>query len=183
MKGSRRRKHDKAAQQAGTMTPRPNPAVALIGLWTAALFARAKAAVAVAAEPEPTTKLERELLRSEKSEALKRYRQEFLHRYRFGNNKFDQRPRRMRAPASPDRGGLPHPCQRPAAMSAQSNARYRAKSAAIAVERVLILSARLHRQFAAEYRAAGNRRAAEDERQAAARALRRITSIGEAHAH
>lgn len=63
-------------------------------------------------------------------------------------------------------------------MSAQSNARYRDKSAAIAVERVLILSVRLHRQFAAEYRIAGDKCAAEDEKQAADRCLRRISKIG-----
>jgi hypothetical protein len=61
---------------------------------------------------------------------------------------------------------------------AQSLARYRAKSDAIAVERVLILSARLHRQLALEYRAAGNARDAEDERQAAGRALRKISQLG-----
>lgn len=49
-------------------------------------------------------------------------------------------------------------------MSRQSNAAYRAKSAAIAVERVLILFARLHRKLAAEYRSVGDKRAAEDEK-------------------
>lgn len=60
----------------------------------------------------------------------------------------------------------------------QTIARYRAKSDAIALERVLLLSARLHRGLAAQYRAAGDKRAAEDERQAAGRALRRINEIG-----
>jgi hypothetical protein len=63
-------------------------------------------------------------------------------------------------------------------MSAQSNARYRARSAAIAFERVLILSARFHRTLAAEYRRAGDKQTAEDERQAAGRALRRIDQLG-----
>lgn len=63
-------------------------------------------------------------------------------------------------------------------MSANSNARYRAKSDASAFQRVLILSAQLHCDLAAEYGAAGNKPAAEDEKQSAARAMRRITKIG-----
>lgn len=67
-------------------------------------------------------------------------------------------------------------------MSAQSTARNRARSAAITLERVLILSARFHSSLAAEYRIAGDKRAAEDERQAAGRALRRINEIGATNA-
>lgn len=70
------------------MTPRPNPAMQLVAWCMRAAVAKAKAALAIVQASPPTTQAERESLRRDRAEALIRYRQEFLHHYRYGSNKF-----------------------------------------------------------------------------------------------
>lgn len=88
MKGARKRRHDKRAQQASTMTPRPNPAMQLVAWCMRAAVAKAKAAIAIVQEAPPTTQADREALRRDREVALEQFSAAFLARFRFGSNKF-----------------------------------------------------------------------------------------------